>query len=961
MRNRSQKLVVAVLFAGLAVLVLLFAGSCGGRSPTPAAAISSSAHQGSSVEDSSFLKEELKRLDELPLPEGVDPKLWASLKERMRNFLTDRYSGKQSSYYQDGWTHYYVVPRELIWESAGDNGKLTWIYVNDGDYDQGGTVGLEDITPLAIHHGEGVTADNTIQELIDEDDEDPNGPNPPPPIYNGDDIVDIEEDDEGDHDDFETIERNYGVVVDHYKILGSTTGGDPWTEVATVDFTDHDPPLEGEDRYRFHWDIPNTDYAYYIVKACNKDGIHYTGEEEGETITMESEICLLPEVTEVEPDPIEGRPGDIVDRIYAKVSGAEPFNYSWDFAGHLIPNTSNEAEVEDGEITGPYADDWDASLTVTNVYGEDTRNIHFIVTEEPVAPDIHRIWMEYEGVEIEAGDPGWEVTFCAEVTGSTPRYYDWDFGGGATPNESSDASPTVILGDARIEAYNGTLAVSNDAGAVLEGFQYSVGRHVDIGDITPLTDGLSGEQKTFQVTFSGTPPIHYEWRFGGGTEPNEFSGSVGEPGEIGPFAVEVDVTLLNGLPYDQHLTAAYDNIPGNEARTYVGSIAAWNDVFNEAMSKPFILRVTSRWHMEDIELVVYDEVTPEDISLDFNSTWNPAISFQRNWWLWFAEHDGVEWSTEPIDEQNHSGHYSSLKFDSLDRPNVSYSAWPGNYQPGILRFARRDDGAWYTQDVDTNATNSVGGYNSLELFPGNRPAISYLDDDDWSLKYAHATAWIPGIGWQWSIETVVEGSDEDSVTGFISLALRNGTEPLITFTDLVGDMSGAFSRIELVERIEGEWQWPRIIEDRDAPGSFAYTSLSLDSTGLPNVAYHRNHEVRDLRFAQLIDGEWDPETVDDEEGGNDKAGLYASLALDGIDRPLIGYHLYRDPQEFELKTAYYLPGVIEDSDWVLDSLPVTQENIEAVSLALDIDDNPAMAYVQKSSAGPYWLKFAHFW
>jgi len=165
-------LVVSVLFAGLAVLVLLFAGSCGGRSPTPAAAISSSAHQGSSVEDSSFLKEELKRLDELPLPEGVDPKLWASLKERMRNFLTDRYSGKQSSYYEDYpyHTHFYVVPRELNWESDVSNGKLNWIYVNDGDYDQGSTVGLEDITPVAIHYDEEVTANNTIQELIDEDD-----------------------------------------------------------------------------------------------------------------------------------------------------------------------------------------------------------------------------------------------------------------------------------------------------------------------------------------------------------------------------------------------------------------------------------------------------------------------------------------------------------------------------------------------------------------------------------------------------------------------------------------------------------------------------------------------------------------------------------------------------------------------------------------------------------------------
>jgi|GEM_PF-1184228 len=980
MKCLNMKLVVSGVFICLAAFLVAFSGSCGkSKNGLPSVTVEPTIKSGRSVWERRKippLEELLAELDALEKPPEVDGALWTGLKAEMREWLLEtfgnskevsRYPGDDREPYEYLGTTDYVKARDLCWESEGNYGKLVWRYVNDGDYNQDSQVSIADITPLAIYYGQQVGDEvNTIRELIDEDDDDTNDDGILD-VFNGDGWIEGEDNQHHYHNDFETIQRNFHVEVAEYEVRGSNDKVN-WIVVTTIPFSNGSH--ESGFRDTFEYELTNEDYRYYKIRALDGNGEPWYHEQAESNVVESDPIDLAPKIESVSPDPIKGRPDkDTVGRIYAKVSGAGSLSYAWDFAGHLIPNTSDLAEVENGKIIGPIGEFDDASLTVTNAYGEDTRNFNFSVTEDPVAPEIHRIWMEYQGEEFEAGDPGWEVTFHAEVTGSTPLSYSWNFGGGATPNTSTLKNPTVILGDARIEAYNGTLAVSNDAGAVLEGFQYSVGRHVDIGDITPLTDGLSGEQKTFQVTFSGTPPIHYEWRFGGGTEPNEFSGSVGEPGEIGPFAVEVDVTLLNGLPYDQHLTAAYDNIPGNEARTYVGSIAAWNDVFNEALSKPFILRVTSRWHMEDIELVVYDEVTPEDISLDFNSTWNPAISFQRNWWLWFAEHDGVEWSTEPIDEQNHSGHYSSLKFDSLDRPNVSYSAWPGNYQPGILRFARRDDGAWYTQDVDTNATNSVGGYNSLELFPGNRPAISYLDDDDWSLKYAHATAWIPGIGWQWSIETVVEGSDEDSVTGFISLALRNDADPVITYArstlislnppDIIW-----VGKVELVERIVGEWQPPQTVEEK-YEGVFLNTSLALNSAGSPKVAYYRDFSERDLRFAQWGGETWVPETVDDEEGLN-KVGYYASLALDGDDRPLIGYYAEIPPSGSELRVAYCLPGVLEESDWVIDTLPLSELSVYAVSLALDANDNPAIAFMQFKErydiySASYWLKFAHFW
>ncbi|MCD6283313.1 PKD domain-containing protein [bacterium] len=55
-----------------------------------------------------------------------------------------------------------------------------------------------------------------------------------------------------------------------------------------------------------------------------------------------------------------------------------------------------------------------------------------------------------------------ERTFSATVTGAEPLTYAWDFGGGATPDTSSETSPTVTLADAG--EYSAFLTVTNAYG-----------------------------------------------------------------------------------------------------------------------------------------------------------------------------------------------------------------------------------------------------------------------------------------------------------------------------------------------------------------------------------------------------------------------------------------------------------------------------------------------------------------
>ena len=101
----------------------------------------------------------LSELETLQKPPSVSPQLWASLKNELRDKLVSAFSSAKETSKLGGLTTGYVKARDLQWEPTSpetttDWGKLTWRYVNDGDYNEDGIVSIADVTPLAIHDGE---------------------------------------------------------------------------------------------------------------------------------------------------------------------------------------------------------------------------------------------------------------------------------------------------------------------------------------------------------------------------------------------------------------------------------------------------------------------------------------------------------------------------------------------------------------------------------------------------------------------------------------------------------------------------------------------------------------------------------------------------------------------------------------------------------------------------------------
>ena len=109
---------------------------------------------GESVQQS--LDEALAELDALQTPEGVDAALFQELKDELAALLTARSqqlgSGRIVSQAPSGDCN--KITTLTLVDMGESEYRLLWRELNVGDYDNNGTVGIADITPIAMHYNE---------------------------------------------------------------------------------------------------------------------------------------------------------------------------------------------------------------------------------------------------------------------------------------------------------------------------------------------------------------------------------------------------------------------------------------------------------------------------------------------------------------------------------------------------------------------------------------------------------------------------------------------------------------------------------------------------------------------------------------------------------------------------------------------------------------------------------------
>jgi hypothetical protein len=200
-----------------------------------------------------------------------------------------------------------------------------------------------------------------------------------------------------------------------------------------------------------------------------------------------------------------------------------------------------------------------------------------------------------------------------------------------------------------------------------------------------------------------------------------------------------------------------------------------------------------------------------------------------------------------VDTVGDVGRYSALALDSEDRPSIVYFDATNN----ALKFASwEQEGGWLLETVDS--TSSVGADCDLAIDPDDVAHVSYRDLTYRVLRYARRSEGI------WRIEYVDTGADESLPAeqacpleqrqkarlglGYDSHIALQGASPVISYYD------GDCGALRLARRSASSWS-VQVLDGWDAslwtgPSSEPLTQvgrfndLAVDLTGNLALAYH---------------------------------------------------------------------------------------------------------------------------
>ncbi len=468
----------------------------------------------------------LAELEALSPPIGVSAPVFKEIKSALADALRFRSVSKFISKPPAGEQNR-VDDLTPIEDGAGGY-ILMWHYRNLGDYNQDGSVGVADITPLAIFYNSAAPDPNSLQGVID-----------------GDNSRDI------NVADVTPIAMSFSTDCAGYLVQASPNMDGPWTSLG--DFV----PLtsgSGEGRRVFQFSLPLTASGY--ARVVPVDGSSQPGIESNVVaITAVSEFPVIIAVT-----PQEGVTGEDVTFNVA-ATGTPPLAYDWDFGGGATPDTSTDISPA---VTLGSAGSYLASVQVSNGQGSVTQDFILTVTSSEMPPLI-------ASVSPKEGITGTFLSFAANLSGTSPMRYSWDFGGGATPNSSTSATPIATLGAAG--NYLASVQVSNAYGSETYEFDLTVtanGRPPAISEVTPV-QGASGTRATFAARGNGTPPWSYSWNFGGGATPNtsKSASPTATLGAAGSYLASLVVTNAYGSDtFEFALT-----VTGNGNPPVIGSVS----------------------------------------------------------------------------------------------------------------------------------------------------------------------------------------------------------------------------------------------------------------------------------------------------------------------------------------------------------------------------------------------------
>jgi hypothetical protein len=417
-----------------------------------------------------------------------------------------------------------------------------------------------------------------------------------------------------------------------------------------------------------------------------------------------------------------------------------------------------------------------------------------------------------------SGITGATINFAAQVAGSEPITYNWDFGTAASPSISADASPVELLG---VQGeYTISLYVVNGFGSdtsYFYSFQVmppgigwhtqavisagSVGQHTSLAVIDGsyaaiacssdsglqfvmaedyeyartwlapvIVESGSGIGDYCSLTTVGTVPAltYFGWDIRYRRADGYYGDTWGSPVTLAPLGGGAEGTSL--CVVDGNPAATFFNdvtVPG------VGlKFARANDAGGVSWGTPILVDGASAMTGYYSSLAVVNG--------------NPAAAYYGSGLKYCraSDADGAAWGTPVVvDDGPTKGNFASLKVVG-GRPAIAYYEYLGLGIGARLMYVRALDAngdAWGTpQALDTETGQGTGSWISLAVING-KPAVSYANDQTANLMYIRA---LDAAGTAWGAPEVVDGTGY--VGGYTSLAELHG-KPAISYWNYYDD------------------------------------------------------------------------------------------------------------------------------------------------------------------------------
>jgi probable HAF family extracellular repeat protein len=214
--------------------------------------------------------------------------------------------------------------------------------------------------------------------------------------------------------------------------------------------------------------------------------------------------------------------------------GTPPLSYQWSFGGTNLPGATNSTYTLNNAQTnnaGSY------TVTITNTLGNVNTNAVLTV----LAPPFIINQPTNQAVRL-----GSNAVFSVTTGGTTPLGYRWLFNG---TNVAGATNVTLTITNAQaVSAGSYSVVVTNTVGSVTSSNAVLTLLTAPTIVVSPTNATVvQGSNATFSVTAGGTPPLSYQWSFGGtnlpGATNSTYTLNNAQTNNAGNYTVTITNTL----------------------------------------------------------------------------------------------------------------------------------------------------------------------------------------------------------------------------------------------------------------------------------------------------------------------------------------------------------------------------------------------------------------------------------